>query len=307
MGLTPEASQDEIKRAYRKLARKYHPDVSKEPDAEAKFKELGEAYEALKDPEKRTQYDTLRKQGWHGGEEFNVPPNWQQGFRYEHAGPEDGGDFSDFFEFIFGQQPGQHRREHGFRHQTRKGEDVHYILEVDPLDSYEGATKKIEIPIMERTEEGRLVRKTRTVNVKIPKGVVNGQQIRLKGQGGEGLGAGSHRGDLYLEIRLKPKEPYSIEGKDVTVYLPITPWEAALGDKVRVPTLGGFIDVKIPPNSQTGNKLRLKSRGLPGNPPGDQYVVLQIVTPPATSEIAKELYQQMAEKIAFNPREKLGA
>lgn len=305
MGLKPEATKDEIKRSYRKLARKYHPDVSKEKDAEAKFKELGEAYEVLKDPEKRAQYDALRQQGWRGGENFRAPPNWQQEFRQERGSPFDGdaGDFSDFFESLFGRQA---RGAHGFRRQGKaRGEDVRYVLEVSPYDSYNGASTRIEIPISEVTPNGQVVRKKRTINVKIPKGVVTGQQIRLKGQGGPGYHNGQP-GDLYLEIKLKDSPPFHVEGKNITLILPVSPWEAALGWKIKVPTLGGPIELTIPPNSQNGTKLRLKGRGLPGNPAGDQYVVLQLVTPPAATEQAKELYQQMAEKINFNPREKLG-
>lgn len=307
MGVSEGATAEEIKRAYRKLARKYHPDVSKEKDAEAKFKELGEAYEVLKDPEKKAKYDALRQQGFRSGEGFNVPPNWQQqGAHAEQMGPEDLGGFSDFFSSIFGQQARPSGwRQAGSRHASLRGEDVHYILDVTPEDSYQGATRRIEIPIVERTEEGRLLQKTRTIDVKIPKGVINGQQIRLKGQGGPGYRNGP-AGDLYLEVRLSDKAPFHIENRDVMVYLPVSPWEAALGAKIKVPTLGGPLEVKIPPDSQTGQKLRLKGRGLPGQPAGDQYIVLQVLTPPVTNETARDLYQQMAEKVSFNPREKWG-
>ncbi len=306
MGLSSEASQDDIKRTYRKLARKYHPDVSKEKDAEAKFKEVGEAYEVLKDAEKRSRYDALRQQGWRGGENFQAPPNWQSNASQGSIHPEDVGAFSDFFESIFGYQPRGHQGStRGYRSRPTRGEDIYYVLEVSPKDSYAGGERTIEIPMTQMTDEGRVVQKNRTIKVKIPKGVVSGQQIRLRGQGGPGFHDGQ-AGDLYLEIRLHAEEPYQIEGKNITLYLPVSPWEAALGSKVKAPTLGGNIEIKIPPNSQTGTKLRLKGRGLPGKTPGDQYIVLQVVTPPATTPEAKELYEQMAEKIEFNPREKLG-
>jgi curved DNA-binding protein len=300
MGIKPDATAEEIKRAYRKLARKYHPDVSHEPNAESKFKELGEAYEVLKDPDKRSQYDALKQQGWRGGETFNAPPNWQQQYSRQ-VNPEDISGFSDFFEFIFGQQ--------GFRQQAhrspqqRRGEDIYYQLVVDLKDSYQGTTRKIEIPINQISEEGYLQQQNKPLKVRIPMGIQDGQQIRLRGQGGPGFNHGP-AGDLYLEIKLKANEPFHVEGKDISIYLPVSPWEAALGAKIKAPTLGGVIEFKVPPNSQTGSKFRLKGRGLPGEPPGDQYIILQVVTPPVLNEKAKELYQQMADNITFNPREK---
>lgn len=303
MGLTPEATADEIKRAYRKLARKYHPDVSQEKQAEEKFKELGEAYEVLKDPEKKSAYDRLRTQGWRGGETFNAPPNWHQEFHQSSSSTQDASAFSDFFESLFGGQQGG-RGWHTNRGPA-KGEDVRYLLEISLEDSFHGASRVIEIPIT-TLENNHLVQKMKAIKVKIPKGVIDGQHIRLKGQGSPGIQNGP-AGDLYLEIRIRTNEPYHLSGRDITIHLPVSPWEAALGAKVKVPTLGGNIELKIPANSQTGAKLRLKGRGLPGKDhPGDEYVILQVVTPPAESQEAKALYQQMAEKIPFNPRAKLG-
>lgn len=302
MGLKPQATADEIKRAYRKLARKYHPDVSQEPNAEAKFKEVGEAYEVLKDPEKRRAYDSLRTSGWQRGEQFTPPPNWNQ---EEFSSNGSGSDFSDFFETLFGARPGG-----GFagrhRHQApARGEDIYYILDIDVQDAFSGATRTLEIPVTE-VIAGQIRPRTKTIKVKIPKGVEEGQQIRLKGQGSPGYQNGP-TGDLYLEVRIKASDPYHLSGKDITVYLPVSPWEVALGAKVKAPTLGGLIEVKIPPNSQTGTKLRLKGKGLPTKgEAGDEYIILQVVTPPATTQEAKELYRQMSEKIPFNPREKLG-
>lgn len=304
LGLTPEATTDEIKRAYRKLARKYHPDVSKEANAEAKFKEVGEAYEVLKDAEKRKAYDSLRTQGWRSGEQFSAPPNWDQGgFTYETSG--DAGAFSDFFETLFGGRG--HATGWGRARQQgpQRGEDISYVLEVGVHDSFQGASRLLEIPITE-IHQGRLVQRKKTINVKIPKGVLDGQQIRLKGQGGPSFNQGPP-GDLYLEIRLKSTPPYTVSGKDILVNLPVSPWEAALGEKVKAPTLSGPVEVRIPPDSQTGTKLRLKGKGLPvSGAAGDQYIILQVVTPPADTEVAKDLYRQMKEKIPFHPRAKLG-
>lgn len=300
MNLSSNASQAEIKRAYRKLARKFHPDVSHEKNAEAKFKELGEAYEVLKDPKKRAQYDAVKQQGWQNNKGYQAPPHSQHGFTSrmdESAG------FSDFFETLFGQGANT-RSQRGFHQPSARGEDVYYLLDITLEDSYAGASRKIQIPMNEITSMGEISQKLRTINVKIPKGIISGQQIRLKGQGGASLVKGQP-GDLYLEIRIKSNKPYDVDGKNVTLYLPISPWEAALGAKVKTPSLGGLVEIKVPPNSQTGTKLRLKGRGLPGDPPGDQYIILQIVVPPVTSEIAKQLYEQMEKQIIFNPRESL--
>jgi curved DNA-binding protein len=304
MGLKPEASTVEIKRAYRKLARKYHPDVSSEKDAEERFKELGEAYEVLKDPKKRAAYDNLYQQGWKAGERFSAPPNWEtvsdfQDTRFAEGGVEN---FSDFFETLFGR-----RGFSGWRQQpsSHRGQDVHYILEIELEEAYRGSSRRIEIKTPEIDQFGKVTETKRIINVKIPKGVTQGQLIRLRGQGGKGQGKAAN-GDLYLEIRIRPNPNYYSEGKDITLTLPVSPWEAALGAKIITPTLGGKIEVKIPPNSQTGSRLRLRGRGLPGNPPGDEYIILQVVTPPADSKEAKSLYQEMAAKISFNPRQKLG-
>ena len=304
MGVDRNATQDEIKRAYRKLARKYHPDVSKEPDAEARFKEVGEAYEVLKDPEKRAAYDQLGA-NWKAGQEFHPPPGWDAGFEFSGGGFT-GGDtsaFSDFFEALFGRGFGgaTHRRS-TFR---AKGEDHHAKILVDLEDAFHGANRTITLQIPEVDAHGHVRTRQRSLKVHIPKGIRQGQHIRLAGQGAPGIG-GAPAGDLYLEVEFRPHPFYRVEGRDLYLDLPIAPWEAALGAKVKVPTPGGVVDLKIPPNSKSGRKLRLKGRGIPGKPPGDLYVVLQIVTPPAESEKAKALYRRMAEELAFNPRARLG-
>ncbi len=307
LGVSRDASQDEIKRAYRKLARKYHPDVSDDPDAEARFKALGEAYEVLKDPEKRAAYDQFG-QNWKHGQDFTPPPGWDAGFEFSGGGftGADAEQFSDFFETLFGggfgRAAGGGRRRHTW---AQKGEDHHAKILIDLEDAYHGAEKAISLKVPELDETGHVVTRTRTLNVKIPKGITRGKRIRLRGQGAPGIGGGE-AGDLYLEVDFRPHPFYRIEGKDLYLDLPITPWEAALGATVKVPTPGGIVDLKIPAGSQTGRKLRLKGRGLPGNPPGDEYVVLKIETPVPQTEEQRKLYERMAEAMPFNPRSRLG-
>jgi curved DNA-binding protein len=308
MGVEKDATQDEIKRAYRKLARKYHPDVSKEADAETRFKELGEAYEVLKDTEKRAAYDQLGSQ-YQAGQDFHPPPGWDAGFEFSGRGDTDPdmGDFSDFFESLYGRS--RRRPDPGFGSEpgfTVRGEDHHATIMVEPEDSYHGATRALSLQMPQLTTDGRVTTQTRTLNVKIPKGIRQGQQIRLGGQGGSGYGGGSD-GDLYLQVEFNPKSKFRVEGADVYLDLPLAPWEAALGDTVKVPTPSGSIDLKIPPNSQAGRKLRLKDRGIPAPQAGDFYVVLQIALPPADSEEQRQIYQQMKDKFSFNPRTKLEA
>lgn len=298
MGVGRTATQDEIKRAYRKLARKFHPDVSKEKDAELRFQELGEAYEVLRDPEKRAAYDQLGS-NWKAQQDFRPPPDWDAGFEF-HGRPQGGFDqegFSDFFESLFGQARGRQGRRGFHMH----GEDHHAKIMIDLKDSYHGATRSISLKMPEETADGHVVTRNRTLNVRIPKGVRQGQQIRLSGQGAAGRGSGK-AGDLYLEVEFNPHRFFKVEGSDVFMDVPLSPWEAALGANIKVPTPSGTIDLKIPENSQTGKKLRLKGRGIPAKSPGDLYVVLQVALPPANSARTRELYQRMKEEIDFNPR-----
>lgn len=304
IGVKKDASQDEIKRAYRKLARKYHPDVSKEADAETRFKEVGEAYEALKDPEKRAAYDQLGA-NWKSGQDFNPPPDWDAGFEF-NGGGYTGGDaskYSDFFESLFGQGFGSAQAQHG-GYATR-GEDHHAKVLIDLEDAYQGATRGITLQSPELDNTGHVINKQRTLNVKIPKGVKQGQRIRLAGQGSAGMG-NAPAGDLYLEIEFKPHSIYRVDGHDVYLDFPLTPWEAALGATLKVPTPSGLVDLKIAAGTIAGRKLRLKGRGIPGKAAGDLYVVPQITLPPADSETAKELYRKMESEMAYNPRSKLG-
>jgi len=306
MGLKRDATQDEIKRAHRKLARKYHPDVSKEPDAEASFKDLGEAYEVLKDPEKRAAYDRLDP-NMQTGQEFQPPPNWDSGFEFRGSGFSDAGNrgFSDFFEELFGQQyPGGASTTHGAQFSAR-GQDHHARVLVDLDDAFHGATRSINLQSPELDRNGRVRVSNHTVNVKIPKGIKEGQQLRLKGQGATGMGQGA-KGDLYLEIHFNPHPFYRPEGRDLHMQLPVAPWEAALGATVKTPTPDGPVGVKIPTGANSGDKLRLKGRGIPGNPPGDIYITLSVMVPPADNEQARALYKEMADLLAFNPRARLG-
>ncbi len=303
MGLKRDASQGDIKRAHRKLARKYHPDLSKEPDAEEKFKEVGEAYEVLKDPEKRAAYDQLGP-NFKAGQDFHPPPNWDSGFEFRGGGVPGGGDFSDFFEALFGQQFRGARTGHGAQFSAR-GQDHHAKVMVDLEDAFHEGTRSINLKSPELDVHGQVQLINRTLNVKIPAGIKEGQQIRLAGQGAHGSGQGA-KGDLYLEIHFNPHPFFRAEGRDLHMQLPLTPWEAALGATVKAPTPGGTVDLKIPAGSNSGNKLRLKGRGIPGSPAGDIYVTLTVVVPPANSSQAKAIYQEMADKLALNPRSNMG-
>lgn len=306
LGLDRNATDAEIKRAYRKMARKFHPDVSKEPNAEERFKEVGEAYEVLKDPEKRASYNQLGE-NWKTGQDFRPPPDWDNSSQFYGGGftQGDASQFSDFFESLFGggrsRSARQGRQRGGFR---VPGEDIHTSMEISLEDAFHGADRLIQLQMPEVNSHGSVVRQVKSIKVKIPAGVANGQQIRLKGQGG--MGYGSEPGDLYIEIKIKKHHLYSLVERDIYLNLPITPWEAALGASVVAPTLKGKVDLKIPKGSQSGKKMRLKGQGLPGKNPGDFYVILVIHTPPADTETAQKLYHEMAKTLPFNPRADLG-
>ncbi len=304
MGLNKEATQSEIKRAYRKLARKFHPDVSKETNAEEKFKQVGEAYEVLKDPEKRAAYDQLGND-WKAGQEFKPPPDWDAGFEFSGGGFTEGdaAAYSDFFESLFGHDFSQTRG--GQRPFHAHGEDHHAKVVIDLEDAFHGAARTITLRTPELDDKGRVTTHERTLNVQIPKGVKAGQRIRLAGQGAAGVGNGKS-GDLYLQIEFRTHPLYRVEERDLYLDLPVAPWEAALGATIKVPTPEGIVDLKIPAGSVSGHKLRLKKRGIPGKPPGDLYAVVQIVLPPADDEKARALYKKMEQELAFNPRTGLG-
>jgi curved DNA-binding protein len=306
LGVAKTASEDEIKKAYRKLVRKYHPDVSKESDAQAKTQEINEAYGVLGDAEKRTAYDELgRGHQYRAGQEFRPPPDWGRGFGGGGAGGPGGagqGGFggvdSDFFSDLFanfGGGGGGRRRQQA----PQRGEDSHATLTIDLSDSYQGATRTISLMVAERDAQDRIVTRERNLSVNIPKGVTAGQQLRLSGQGQPGA-AGP--GDLYLEIQFRPHARYRLDGRDVYQTVPVAPWELALGGEVEVTTPSGKVNVTVPAGSQSGRKLRLRGRGIPGKEAGDLYLLLEVVLPPADSDKARELYQTMARELAFNPR-----
>ena len=290
LGLDRGATADDIKKAYRKMVRKFHPDVSKHENADAKTKEINEAYEVLGDAEKRAAYDALGR-GHHAGEQFRPPPDWSQQFDFGGAGGE------DFFADLFA-QAGRSRRGRGFQ---MRGDDIHATITIDLADAYRGATRTVTLRVPKSDGTGRATMQDKTLSVNIPRGVTPGQQLRLAGQGHEGHG-GAGAGDLYLEIGFAPDPRYRIEGAHVYENVPVTPWEAALGAAVAVPTPAGTVEVTIPAGSQSGRKLRLKGKGIPATVPGDLYLILDVVLPPANSDKARAVYQAMARDLAFNPR-----
>ncbi|MAM71122.1 MAG: cytochrome C biogenesis protein [Gammaproteobacteria bacterium] len=302
MGVEETASQEEIKKAYRKLARRYHPDVSKEENAEQLFKDLGEAYEVLKDKDKRQEYDQLRKMGAMGNNgEFRPPPGWESATNFSDQGS---GDFSDFFENIFGRSGGFHRSYAGGRTTgfDMRGEDIHTELSLFLEDVFAGTEKTLQLRIPVVDDHGMVTHQTRKLKVKIPAGTSEGQNLKLKGQGAPGIGKGP-TGDLIISIRLAPHPLYTIQGKNISIVLPLTPWEAALGTKLTVPTPGGKIKLSVPAHTQSGARLRIKARGLPGKPPGDFFAVVKIVMPDRGSEKSDQLFSELSKELDFNPRQ----
>ena len=303
LGVDPDADAKAIKAAYRRLARKYHPDVSSDENAEEKFKELAEAYEVLKDTDKRAQYDMLRQQG--GAGPFQPPPGWQAG-GFESGGGEFEGGFSDFFEQIFGQARHGSRQGYSREHYARRGEDIELTLAIFLEDAFRGESRTISYEVPGFDQQGHLVRQQRNLKVKIPAGVTEGERIRLKGQGAPGIGD-APAGDLYLQIRFAPHPLYLVEGDNLTITLPLTPWEAALGCKLTVPTLEGLISLTVPANSQNGKRMRIKGKGLGrAGKRGDLYVVLHLTMPAAASEKEQALWRQLSEESNFDPRKNWG-
>jgi curved DNA-binding protein len=290
MDVDKTASQDEIKKSYRALARKFHPDVSKEKDAESRFKTINEAYEVLGDKKKRAAYDQLGSNWQAGQSDFTPPPNWQDQFRHSNS-DFNAGDRSDFFESLFG--GGFGAKPHSSRgRQSMQGQDNHTKIMIDLQDAFTGATRSFTLRDQVVNEHGQMQPKERTLKVKIPKGIRAGQKIRLQKQGEMGLG-GAERGDLYIEVGFNPHPLFIVKGTDVTTELAISPWQAALGDTVRVPTPSGVIDMNLPKMVKGGSKMRLKGCGLPSKVAGDFFVKLNIVVPKNLSVEEESLYQAL--------------
>jgi curved DNA-binding protein len=324
LGVPRTATQDEVRRAYRKLARKYHPDVSQQADGEDRFKELGEAYQVLKDTEKRAAYDRLGRE-WHNGQDFQPPPDWDEGFEFSGAGKGTSAhaDLSEFFEAMFGgahtggrsRQTERHGAapdrgaataddlEDAYRGARRPipGQDHHARVVIDLVDAYYGAQRSVSLQMPVLDAHGQVILQLRTLNVTIPRGVRAGQHLRLAGQGGAGLGHGP-AGDLYLEISFREDPRFRVDGRDVSLDLPVAPWEAALGAQVTVATPDGSVELTVPAGSASGRRLRLKGKGIPGKTPGDLFVILTIVLPPADSDSARAAYETMRHAFHFDPR-----
>ena len=307
LGVPRDATADDIKKAFRKLARKYHPDVSREKDAEARMKDVNEAYAVLSDPEKRAAYDQLGK-GYQPGQDFRPPPDWDAGFEFSGHGyaPGEAAGFSDFFEQIFGRagMGGRGFSQTYTRHGTGRaqGEDHHAKVVLDLEDAFTGATRQIALRVPKLDAQGRVTLESRTLNVKIPKGIKAGQIIRLAGQGAPGTGGGP-AGDLLLEVQFKHHPRFRAEGRDLFTTLPVAPWEAALGAVISVDLPGGVMKVRIPQGAQSGRQLRVRGKGIPGEPPGDLLLTLEVMLPPADTPKARAFYEQMAKEFAFDPRQ----
>jgi curved DNA-binding protein len=293
LGVDPKASKEEIKQAYQRLARRYHPDLSREPDAEARFKAVNEAYQVLKEAKARQAYDRLGPRSWQG-RPFRPPPDWQVESNRQA--------FNDFFSSIFsGARP---IRGFGSGAPRTRGSDLRLRIRLSLEEAYHGVTRTLSFRSLP-TLGGPPVSRVRRVKVRVPAGVCAGQRVRVAQQGNPGTGGGP-RGDLLLEVVMVPHPHFRTQGRDVLLELPITPWEAALGARLKIPTLGGEGVITLPPGVQNGHKLRLKGRGLPGQPAGDQLVILRIEVPPASSVEAVRLYRKMAEVMSFDPRGDLG-
>ncbi|MGA1871672.1 MAG: DnaJ C-terminal domain-containing protein [bacterium] len=309
LGVSKTASQDEIKKAYRKLARKYHPDVAKNSGSEAQFKEIGEAYEVLKDPEKRKAYDQLGR--YQPGQEFRPPPEWDEKFspktHYYEFSNEDLGDFSDFFFSLFGGMGSRGRARRYDSKVPMDGQDYETTIEITLEEAYHGTMRTLQMEALEHTPEGHVRRVPKTITVRIPKGPVNGQKLRVPGKGGKGINGGRD-GNLYLDIVIRPHHLFNAHGHDLYLTLPLSPWEAALGAPIQVPTLGGAVRLKVKPGTKSGQKLRLKGKGLPKPEGGygDLYAIAQIVVPTSLSEKEQSLFEELSRVSSFDPRGNIG-
>lgn len=311
LGVARSASADEIRKAYRKLARKYHPDVNKNPDAETRFKEIAEAYEVLGDADKRKRYDELGA-NYHAGQDFAPPPGWEQ-MQYEYGGrpeaeggyaAEDLGGFSDFFETLFG--GGLHGAAHGGgpfeRFHRRRGEDHEAQVTITLEEAFHGVKKPISLQTARVDEHGRVHRESKHYTVHIPAGTTEGARIRMAGQGSAGAGEGA-AGDLYLQVQIAPHAVFSVKGADLEVTVPVTPWEVALGARIPVPTMSGNALLALPAGTQSGQRLRLRGKGLVGaRHHGDLIVIIQIAMPHHLSDKEKALFTELGHVSTFHPR-----
>ncbi|HLV79183.1 MAG TPA: DnaJ C-terminal domain-containing protein [Chthonomonadaceae bacterium] len=306
LGVKRDATQQQIQAAFRKLARKYHPDVNKAPDAEEKFKQINEAYEVLRDPEKRQKYDALGP-NWRNGQEFTPPPGYGGGVEYRNVSPDElnfefgGGNFSDFFSSLFG---GQGLGGRGRRAPLReRGEDIEAEVTLPLEDIYRGATRMLSLRVPERDSEGRVRETTKNYEVRIPAGTPDGALLRLAGQGGPGFNDGPP-GDLFLRVHIAPHPRFRVSGHDLNVEVPVAPWEAALGAQIPVPTLDGTVQATLPPGTGCGKKLRLRGQGLPdrSGKRGDLYAAVRIDVPRSLTEKERELFEQLKSVSTFNPR-----
>jgi curved DNA-binding protein len=301
LGVDKSASVDDIKKAYRKLARKYHPDVSKEKDATQKFQDVSEAYETLKDPEKKAAYDQL---GTHqAGQDFRPPPDWEQQFSRGDFQFDDV-DLADLFAGLGGGRGGfgGARAGRARRDIPIPGEDFEVEARIPLEQAFTGTMLDLNLQIPEYDDNGRLRRVPRAFKARIPPGVADGERLRLPGKGGKGINGGRD-GDLYITVRLAPHKLFRVTGRDLYLDLPIAPWEAVLGASIEIPTLGGPVRLKIRPGTQAGQQLRLSKKGLPKpGQEGDLYVIVQIVVPPSATDKEKELYTELSKISTFNPR-----
>ena len=319
LGVPRTATKDEIQRAYRKIARKSHPDVNKAKDAEEKFKQINEAYEVLKDPEKRKRFDELG-QNWQAGQEFRPPPGWdvRHGFgrggggqtEFEWGEGGEGG-FSDFFESLFGGQGFRQGRggAGGFQRGggqvwRQAGADQEATMRIPLEEAIRGGVRPITLQSQTVAPSGQIAVQEKRYDVNIPPGILSGQRVRLSGQGGEGAGGGP-RGDLYLKVEVEPHPVFRVEGRDISMDVPVTPWEAVLGGEVPVNTPTGSVTLKIPPGTQSGQKLRLRGKGMPNpkGPAGDLYAIVTIRVPKKPTKQERELFEQLRDVSNFNPRQ----
>ncbi len=329
LGVERTATGEELQKAYRKLARKYHPDLNKAPEAEEKFKAINEAYEVLSDTEKRSQYDALGS-NWRAGQDFQPPPDWEQMFQRAHFGGgsfqgqgaeqfsfEGAGAFSDFFQTLFGGGAGGHAASFvdpfggGFhtgasgrtRPEKRKGRDLEARLEITLEEAFHGAKKDLSFELLSSSPSGERHSEMKNYSVKIPAGTKNGTRIRLSGQGGAGVGGGPS-GDLHLRVEIARHPRFKLDEYNLVATLPLTPWEAALGASVNIPTLDGTVRVTIPPGAQSGQKLRVKNKGLPAKKGerGNLYLELKIVVPEKLTEGERETFERLKDISTFDPR-----